>query len=143
MTKEEIILAAVYAAAGAGALAVLGEWIHARRVKRLARLAFGPDARPRVWTVMAPLLRAIDTVLARDERGATVDEVARAFVRGAEREPFVILRRPLDDSADEFRTVIKRGRELAADDRTALLRDVSVALFRHMVAAPRRRDTLT
>lgn len=59
MTKEEIILAAVYAAAGAGALAVLGEWLHARRVKRLARLAFGPDARPRVWTVMAPSLRVV------------------------------------------------------------------------------------
>ena len=59
MTKEEIILAAVYAAAGAGALAVLGEWLHARRVKRLARLAFGPNARPRVWTVMASPLRVL------------------------------------------------------------------------------------
>ena len=59
MLKEEIILAAVYAAVGIGALAALGEWLHARRLKRLARLAFGPDARPRAWTLMAPPLRVL------------------------------------------------------------------------------------
>jgi Ca-activated chloride channel family protein len=59
MLKEEIIIAAAYAAAGTGVLAALGEWLHALRVKRLARLAFGPDARPRAWTVSAPPLRVL------------------------------------------------------------------------------------
>jgi Ca-activated chloride channel family protein len=59
MLKEEIIIAAVYAAVGIGALATLGEWLHARRIQRLARLAFGPDARPRAWTRLAPPLRVL------------------------------------------------------------------------------------
>ncbi len=59
MLREEIIIAAVYAAAAAGALAAIGEWLHVRRVKRLARLAFGPDARPRAWTRLAPPLRVL------------------------------------------------------------------------------------
>jgi len=59
MLKEDIIIAAVYAAAATGALAALGEWFHARRVKRLVRLAFGPEARPRAWTMLAPPLRVL------------------------------------------------------------------------------------
>jgi len=44
------------------ALAVLGaiaEWLHRGRVRRLARLAFGPSERPRNWTRLAPLLRVL------------------------------------------------------------------------------------
>ena len=92
--------------------------------------------------VMAPLLRAIDSVLRRDPRGATVDEVALTFAREAERQPYVVLRRPLDEAADEFRSEVKRAKAIAADDRSALRRDAKVALLRHLVAAPRRRDTL-
>jgi Ca-activated chloride channel family protein len=40
------------------ALAALGEALHARRVRRLARLAFGPKARPAVWARAATALRA-------------------------------------------------------------------------------------
>jgi Ca-activated chloride channel homolog len=59
MLNEDIIAIATWAAAGAGALGVLAEWLHARRVRRLARLAFGPNTRPRVWTKIAPPLRVL------------------------------------------------------------------------------------
>jgi len=40
-------------------VAGLAEWLHARRVARLAGLAFGPDQRPRVWAGCAPMVRAL------------------------------------------------------------------------------------
>lgn len=92
--------------------------------------------------VMAPLVEAIDAVLKQDPRGATIDEVAYAFSRRVEKQPYVILRRPLDDAADEFKSDIKRAGSIAADDRVVLRRDAKVALLRHFTSAPRRRDTL-
>lgn len=50
---------AIGAALGAFLLGLLAEWLHARRVARLGRLAFGPDAKPRVWTRLAPPLRVV------------------------------------------------------------------------------------
>lgn len=47
------------AALGALALASLAEWIHARRTRRIARLAFGPTKRPRVFAMTAPVLRVV------------------------------------------------------------------------------------
>lgn len=41
------------------ALAALAEWLHARRCRRLARLAFGPESRPRSWTRLAAPLRVV------------------------------------------------------------------------------------
>jgi Ca-activated chloride channel family protein len=38
-------------------LAGLAEWLHARRCRRVAVLAFGPSGKPRQWTTMAPVLR--------------------------------------------------------------------------------------
>lgn len=46
----------------AGSLALmiaLAEVLHARRCRRVAALAFGPEARPRAWTRVAPLLRIL------------------------------------------------------------------------------------
>ncbi|MFZ4573754.1 MAG: vWA domain-containing protein [Phycisphaerales bacterium] len=40
-------------------LAAIGEWLHARRVDRVARLAFGPGGRPAAWTVVVPWLRPL------------------------------------------------------------------------------------
>lgn len=40
-------------------LALLGEWLHARRVRRLARLAFGPTSRPAPWVRPATALRVL------------------------------------------------------------------------------------
>ena len=44
--------------AAAVVLCGLAEWLHARRCRRLAHLAFGPVARPRRWVVVVPWLRA-------------------------------------------------------------------------------------
>lgn len=41
------------------AVAILAEWLHARRVARLAALAFGPSRRPAPWARAAPGLRAL------------------------------------------------------------------------------------
>lgn len=46
--------------AGAAALLVLAaEWLHGRRVRRVAVLAFGPSGRPATWVRGAPALRAV------------------------------------------------------------------------------------
>jgi Ca-activated chloride channel family protein len=42
-------------------LVALAEWLHARRVRRVARLAFGPTGKPREWTWVAPFLRIFST----------------------------------------------------------------------------------
>jgi len=39
-------------------LAALAEWLHARRCRRVARLAFGPGGKAREWTRVVPALRA-------------------------------------------------------------------------------------
>ena len=57
MTHEQIITYANWSAFAIAALAAVGEWLHGRRVARLSRLAFGPAARPRAWTKLAPPLR--------------------------------------------------------------------------------------
>src|SRR5690606_3100189 len=46
------------AAAAAVVLARAAELLHARRVRRLARLAFGPGGRPAAWVRAVPWLRA-------------------------------------------------------------------------------------
>ena len=38
-------------------LAALAEWLHARRCRRVARLAFGPGGKAREWTRVVPALR--------------------------------------------------------------------------------------
>lgn len=48
----------------AGALAAAAEWWHARRVARVARLAFGPTAKPALWARAAPVLRIVGFALA-------------------------------------------------------------------------------
>jgi len=47
------------AAATVLVLTALAEWWHARKVARLARLAFGPAAAARTWTRVAPFLRVL------------------------------------------------------------------------------------
>jgi Ca-activated chloride channel family protein len=39
----------------------LAEWLHSRRIRRVARLAFGPTGKPREWTWIAPFLRVFGT----------------------------------------------------------------------------------
>ena len=59
MKIEEQIILAAWIALGAGTLAALAEVLHARRVRRLGRLAFGPAERPRAWTRGVPVARVL------------------------------------------------------------------------------------
>jgi Ca-activated chloride channel family protein len=52
-----------YLALAAVALAALGEFLHARRVRRVARLAFGPAGQARAWTEIVPFLRVVAVAL--------------------------------------------------------------------------------
>ena len=56
MVREQLIQMATWAALAALAVGLLAEWLHARRVTRLGRLAFGPEAKPRLWTRLTPPL---------------------------------------------------------------------------------------
>jgi Ca-activated chloride channel family protein len=59
MVSEQVIQIAAWAALGALALGLLGEWLQARRVRRIARLVFGPSGRAAVWTLAAPAMRVL------------------------------------------------------------------------------------
>ena len=53
---ESQVLVAISAGGGVTLLVALAEMLHARRVRRVGRLAFGPEERARPWThVVAPL----------------------------------------------------------------------------------------
>ena len=45
------------------ALIAFTEWLHTRRVRRVAMLAFGPGGRAREWTWLAPFLRTVSFAL--------------------------------------------------------------------------------
>ena len=49
----------VVGAGAAAVLALLGELLHLRRIKRVAALAFGPSRRPASWAYSVPVLRAL------------------------------------------------------------------------------------
>jgi Ca-activated chloride channel family protein len=53
------VLQPLLAAGAVLALALLAEWLHARRVRRIAKLAFGPRGQPSWWARSAPALRVI------------------------------------------------------------------------------------
>lgn len=68
---------ALFSALIIAALMAGGEWLHARRIRRLAPLAFGPAGNPRAWTKAVPTLRvlaagvgawALVTLLSFDDR---------------------------------------------------------------------------
>ena len=53
------IVAAVLVGITALLVAGIAEWLHAKRVARVRRLAFGPSGRPAIWAEIAPYARAI------------------------------------------------------------------------------------
>jgi Ca-activated chloride channel homolog len=68
-------------------LVALGELLHAQRVRRVAYLAFGPDAAPSAWAHAAPWLRALaagglawglSTLLTVDPKVHTSEEIPDA-----------------------------------------------------------------
>ena len=50
---------ALWVAIGTAVCAVLAEWWHSRRIRRVGRLAFGPLGQARVWTRCAPPTRVL------------------------------------------------------------------------------------
>lgn len=64
MPTDAMLALALGVALAAALLASLGEWMHARRVARVARLAFGADGRPAAWTAIAPFARVAGLALA-------------------------------------------------------------------------------
>lgn len=52
-------MVAVWVALAVGLLAGVAEAVHARRTRRLARLAFGPTGRPRAWVRGTPAARVL------------------------------------------------------------------------------------
>src|SRR5678815_684048 len=59
------MMIAEWIALAVAVFATMGEWLHARRCRRVARLAFGPGGRARWWTAAAAAIRVFAmTVLA-------------------------------------------------------------------------------
>src|SRR5262249_55455583 len=56
---EDGPVVAILASCAALLLATLGESLHARRVRRVARLAFGPSGRPALWARLVVVLRVL------------------------------------------------------------------------------------
>jgi Ca-activated chloride channel homolog len=56
---QDILALAPWIALGTALLVAVAEGLHARRCRRLGRLAFGPGSQPRVWTKLAPPLRVL------------------------------------------------------------------------------------
>ncbi|HJO15457.1 MAG TPA: hypothetical protein QF800_01065 [Phycisphaerales bacterium] len=52
---------ALLIAIAAALLVAAAEWLHARRIARVSRLAFGPDNQPAGWTRVVPSLRTLAT----------------------------------------------------------------------------------
>ena len=67
---ETMLLFAIGAALVVATIAALAEWLHAKRIARVARLAFGADGRPAAWTHLAPFARVLG--LASAAFGATL-----------------------------------------------------------------------
>ncbi|MFO0826809.1 MAG: hypothetical protein U0572_01560 [Phycisphaerales bacterium] len=49
----------VLIAGAVAAVVALAEWLHARRTRRVARLAFGPGGAPAAWVAIVPVLRTV------------------------------------------------------------------------------------
>jgi len=54
----------IAAALIAAVLVAAAEWLHARRIRRIQTLVFGPTGRPRTWARIAPALRCLSAAAA-------------------------------------------------------------------------------
>ena len=59
MVEEVTAFVAEITAVAVLLVALFAEWLHTRRIHRVAALAFGPTRRPALWAMTAPWLRAI------------------------------------------------------------------------------------
>jgi Ca-activated chloride channel family protein len=123
---------AAYAALTVLALAALAEWLHARRSRRVARLAFGPSGKAREWTRAVPSARVaslgllgwgLTTLYLLDPRGArpqkTPEGGYRHLIIALDASPSMQLR---DGGPDRQKTRAQRASELTMSvlERTML-----------------------
>lgn len=55
----DVVTTSSIAAGAALLLSLIAEWLHSRRVRRVALLAFGPTRKPAAWARTAPVLRVL------------------------------------------------------------------------------------
>ncbi len=60
---NNVLLIAVLVAVGTACCIFFAEWIHQRRIARVAYLAFGSKGRARPWVVMAPVVRVASAAM--------------------------------------------------------------------------------
>jgi hypothetical protein len=91
---------------------------------------------------MRPLVDAIsEEIGASGGSGASFDDIARRFLKRAEEQPYVIIRRTSEDDG-EFTSEIKSGSRLRGEDRQALRRESLLALVHHFTSSPLARNTI-
>lgn len=71
------------AVAGAFVVVLGGEALHARRLRRVARLAFGPSCRPAMWVRTLPLVRSLAAALLTFGLAALLEVPPKAHVADA------------------------------------------------------------
>lgn len=82
MVSDRATVLILLATATTAILALAAEYLHARRVRRLAALAFGPDHRPARWAYAAPLLRTVAVTLLVWGLGTLLNVPPKVFKAG-------------------------------------------------------------
>jgi hypothetical protein len=91
---------------------------------------------------MKPLLDAIrDAVASSDGQGVSLDNIAERFLKFAQKQPYLIIRKTNDEDG-EFTSQIKRPGQLYKEEREILKRECLISLLQHFTAPPRARNTL-
>ncbi len=91
---------------------------------------------------MQPLLEAIrEAANASGGEGASLDDIADRFLKFAQKQPYVVIRKTNAEDG-EFTSSIKRPGQLFKDDKEVLKRECLITLLDHFTASPRARNKL-
>ena len=91
---------------------------------------------------MKPLVDAIrDTIAGAGGQGVSFDDVADRFLKVAQKQPYIIIRKTNEEDG-EFTSTIKRPGQLYKDEREVLKRECLISLLQHFTSPPRSRNTL-
>ncbi len=89
---------------------------------------------------MGPLAKAIDAAEHREGRPASIEEVARDYVKEIERQSIVIIKKR-DENGLEVYEPVPKGR-LRSSDRTTARREAEILLFDNFTSSYRSKTTL-